>query len=103
MMLLELFTKNPAIMEALKLEGKTAKLGEIVNRILINSGIQDYEKIVTDIASDPQELMRQQMDQFNQLISGNNLNAIPAGQPQGQMPQGMPQGQQIPQGGTSGF
>lgn len=105
MMLLELFTKNPAIVEALKLEGKQAKLGEIVNRILINSGIQDYEKIVTDIASDPQELMRQQMEQFNQVINGGNINAVPAGQPQGQIPQGMPQGQpqQMPQGGTNGF
>lgn len=105
MMLLELFTKTPAIVEALKLEGKQAKLGEIVNRILINSGIQDYEKIVTDIASDPQELMRQQMEQFNQVINGGNMNAVPAGQPQGQIPQGMPQGQpqQMPQGGTNGF
>jgi hypothetical protein len=86
-MLLDLFTKNPMLMEALKQEGKEVKLDQIVNRILVNSGIQDYEKIVEDIHQDQdvtqntQALLDQQMQQFLQLTGQQqNVNQIPVQQ-----------------------
>lgn len=87
LMLLDLFTKNPMLMEALKQEGKEVKLDQIVNRILVNSGIQDYEKIVEDIHQDQdvtqntQALLDQQMQQFLQLTGQQqNVNQIPVQQ-----------------------
>jgi hypothetical protein len=96
MMLLELFTKNPAIAESFKAEGKNIKISEIVNRILINSGIQDYEKIIEDMTQNPDAMMQEQMNQFMQAMNGQNVNAIPA-QPGMQQPmqQPMPQGGQL--------
>jgi hypothetical protein len=95
LMLVELFTKNPAIVEAFKTEGKNVNISEIITRILISSGIQDYEKIIEDVANDPDRLMQNQMNQFMQMMNAPNVNAIPA---QGGMPQGQPQ-QPMPQGG----
>lgn len=98
MMLLELFTKTPNLMEILKQEGKSAKLSEIVDRILINSGIQDYEKIVEDITQNPDMMFQEQMNQFMQATG--DINGIPTapqgGVPQQPMPQAVnPQGGQI--------
>jgi len=97
-MLVDLFTKNPAIVEAFKTEGKNVNISEIITRILISSGIQDYEKIIEDVANDPERLMQNQMNQFMQMMNAPNVNAIPA---QGGMPQGQPQmpQQPMPQGG----
>lgn len=87
LMLLDLFTKNPMLMDSLKQEGKEVKLDQIVNRILVNSGIQDYEKIVEDINQDQdmtqntQALLDQQMQQFLQLTGQQqNVNQIPVQQ-----------------------
>ena len=101
MMLLELMTKNPALIQRMEeQEGKVINVSEIINRIVLNSGIQDYEKIIEDKTQDPQALMRDQMAQFMTAMNGGmtNVNAIPTqpGQPQG-MPQGQPQ--MPPQGG----
>jgi hypothetical protein len=98
MMLLELFTKTPNLMELMKQEGKNAKLSEIVDRILINSGIQDYEKIVEDITQNPDMMFQEQMNQFMQATG--DINGIPTapqgGVPQQPMPQAVnPQGGQI--------
>jgi len=98
MMLLELFTKTPNLMEILKQEGKSAKLSEIVDRILINSGIQDYEKIVEDITQNPDMMFQEQMNQF--MAATGDINGIPTapqgGVPQQPMPQAVnPQGGQI--------
>ncbi len=91
--MLNMFTQTPAIVEALKAEGKEVKIGELMTRILVNSGIQDYEKIIEEVANNPDRLMQDQMNQFMSVMNGTNVNAIPA---QG-MPQ--PQPQQMPQGG----
>jgi hypothetical protein len=99
MMLLELFTKTPNLLEAMKQEGKNAKLSEIVDRILINSGIQDYEKIVEDVTNNPDMMFQEQMNQFMQATG--DINGIPTA-PQGGVPANqaqMPQGQMPPQGG----
>lgn len=101
LMLLDLMTKNPALIQRMEeQEGKVINVSEIINRIVLNSGIQDYEKIIEDKTQDPQALMRDQMNQFMTAMNGGmtNVNAIPTqpGQPQG-MPQGQPQ--MPPQGG----
>lgn len=96
MMLLELLTKTPNLMELMKQEGKNAKLSEIVDRILINSGIQDYEKIVEDITQNPDMMFQEQMNQFMQ--STGDINGIPTA-PQGGVPAQQAQMPQQPQGG----
>ena len=66
-----------------------------MTRILVNSGIQDYEKIIEEVANNPDRLMQDQMNQFMSVMNGTNVNAVPAqGMPQGQ-PQQMPQGGQL--------
>lgn len=102
LMLLDLMTKNPDLIQRMEeQEGKVINVSEIINRIVLNSGIQDYEKIIEDKTQDPQLMMQQQMNQFMTAINGGmtNVNAVPP-QPQG-MPQGQPQGQpqMPPQGG----
>ena len=94
--MLNMFTQAPAIVEALKAEGKEVKIGELMTRILVNSGIQDYEKIIEEIANNPDRLMQDQMNKFMSVMNGTNVNAIPAqGMPQGQPQQPMPQGGQL--------
>jgi hypothetical protein len=97
MLLLEIFTKNEALKVEFEKEGKIINISEIVSRIVVNSGIQDPEKIITDIADDPEGLMQKQMEQFNQVINAQNVNAVP---PQPPMDGGQPLPQQLPiQGG----
>ncbi|OQB07048.1 MAG: hypothetical protein BWY21_01772 [Parcubacteria group bacterium ADurb.Bin216] len=94
--MLNMFTQAPAIVEALKAEGKEVKIGELMTRILVNSGIQDYEKIIEEVANNPDRLMQDQMNKFMSVMNGTNVNAIPAqGMPQGQPQQPMPQGGQL--------
>jgi len=94
MLLLDMFTKNPALKEEMQKEGKIIHISEIVDRIVVNSGIQDPEKIVGEVADDPQALMQKQMEQFNQMISGQNMNAVPTQPQMGGQPQQLPvQGQ----------
>jgi len=96
LMLLEMFTKNPALNEEMAKEGKVIHISELVDRIVTNSGINDPEKIVGEVADDPEALMAKQMDQFSQVINGQNMNAVPA-QPQMGGQQIQPQGQsQLP-------
>lgn len=91
LMLLDLFTKNPTLIEMAKQEGKIVHVSEIIDRILINSGIQDYEKIVEEMSNNPDQMMMDQMNQFNQVINGMGMNGVP---PQPGQPQAMPQGGQ---------
>ncbi len=97
LMLLDLMTKNPALIQRMEeQEGKVINVSEIINRIVLNSGIQDYEKIIEDKTQDPQAMMRDQMNQFMTAMNGGmtNVNAVP---PQPGMGQQMP-----PQGGMNG-
>lgn len=105
-MLMQMFTANPqvgeAILQKLDQEGFTVKLGEIFKRIVSNSGIQDWDKIVIEkteqekadtILGQHQQQLVAQMQQMmaQQQAAGQTMNQTPP------MPQDM-QGGMPPQG-----
>jgi len=86
--------------DALQNQGFDFNFGELMKRLISNSGIQDWDKIL--IEKTPEENAKTILDshaqQFAQAMQGGmqgqNMNAIPP-QPNGEMPiqeQGMPQG-----------
>ena len=90
------------MMEAIKAEGITFKLGELVKRITASSGITDWDKILEDNNENGNEdegkkQMIDAMDnQFAEAIKQmQGMGQVPP-QPQG-MPEGMPMPQQMPQ------
>jgi len=56
--LLGIISKAPGILQTMAQKGKMIDLGEVMKRIIISSGISDYEKIITEI--NPQEMMGNQ-------------------------------------------
>lgn len=99
------------LIEQLKQDGFSFNFGELMKRIISNSGIQDWDKILKELT--PQEqgdnTLQQHSDMFQQaLLAAQNINQTPAmpGQQSGQMggmeqgngmaTQGMPQ--QMPMG-----
>lgn len=98
------------MIQRLKQEGREVSISELVTRILSNSGVQGWDKILPDItngdkgAYQTDQMLNQQMEQFQQAIaqmSQGSMNQVPADPMQGGMPpeQMMPQGQ--PMGGMS--
>ena len=86
--------------DALQNQGFDFNFGELMKRLISNSGIQDWDKIL--IEKTPEENAKSILDnhaqQFVQAMQGGmqgqNMNAIPP-QPNGEMPiqeQGMPKG-----------
>lgn len=77
---------SPMIM-ALEKEGKTAQLGELITRILSNSGITDWDKIITDTNAgnggqnlpNPEEVVGQMENIFQNALQnmGQPMNGIP--------------------------
>lgn len=91
------------MMEAIKGEGMTFKLGELVKRIISSSGITDWDKILEDNNetgnedAGKEQIMAGMDNQFAQALQAmQGAGQIPA-QPGQEMPQQMPQG--IPMGG----
>lgn len=89
------------LVEALKKEEKQFKFGEALERIIANSGVQDWDKIVVDTTDDIEGKMeadRQKLAMIIQSMTAQNVNSIPTPP---QTPQGLPeqtmQGQPIPQ------
>jgi hypothetical protein len=81
------------VIELLKQDGKTPKIGELFTRIISNGGIQDWNKIIVDTKDDPDALVQQDQQIFMQALQqAGGMNQIPPqpGQQPG-MPQGMPQ------------
>lgn len=65
--------------QSLQKEGKTLKIGEMFTRIISNSGIQDWDKIVVDIKNDPQAILDQQTQKFQQLLQQvGGVTGVPA-------------------------
>lgn len=90
------------IREALKKENKDFKYGESLSRIIANSGIQDWDKIVVDTKDDIEGKMQQDAQKLQAMMSAiqsmsqQGVQGIPA-QPQGVPQEGMPQApQQMP-------
>lgn len=91
--LLQMFTQNPQlIQQIMQTENKMPMLGELITRILANSGIQDWDKILVDMndgnpgQANEQALQEHEMmfQQALQETMGGNINQIPA-QPDGGM------------------
>ena len=78
--ILGLVLKSPMIIQAMNQRGKDLDLGELFKRWVIASGINDYEKIITDISPD------QMMAQGGQMGPGGGAPSTTGGQT-GQMPQ----------------
>lgn len=94
------------IIQALKAEGKNVKLGEMFTRILANSGIQDWDKIVIDRNEDPDAVFEEDMTKFNKILTqlgaGSDLMGQPSEDMMLQMQEGMTDGGgQQPNGATT--
>jgi hypothetical protein len=100
--LLQLLLKNPQLLEALNREGYTMKMGELFKRVITNSGIQDWDKILEEKteAEKAEAIIQDSAQQFalavQQMRQGGgpnvNMNQIPA-QPPTQQPMAQPQPQ----------
>lgn len=105
-MLMEMFMKAQTpngnwLMQTLQEQGYTLKFGELFKRIVSNSGIQDWDKILeemTDQEKSEQILGADRMKFEQALMQAQGMNQIPAQQP---MPEPMP-GQMPPEGGIIG-
>jgi protein-disulfide isomerase-like protein with CxxC motif len=85
------------IQQALLNEGKEIKLGELLTRIISNSGIQEWDKIIVE--KNPQDIINDANMKFQVALSqAHGMNGIPP-QPQGQPPmeQQMNYGQPSPE------
>jgi hypothetical protein len=56
------------MIELMKADGKTIKIGELFTRIIANSGIQDWSKIVMEQKDDPDFQLKQDADTFMQAL-----------------------------------
>lgn len=103
--LLEVVLSNPDVIQRVEAEGKKINMAELMNRVFASSGIQDWDKIITDVEVGPQQqespegpvqqlvqsqepqLQRQPLPQFsdpaimqaaNQVVGG--IGNVPTGQ-----------------------
>jgi len=87
--ILELYMQNPEMVEGkFQQEGKEFRLGELLTRIISNSGIQDWDKIIVDTnegqgeGENVEQVIAQAEDQFMQgvqdMVDGNQQGAANA-------------------------
>ena len=82
-MLMQLFISNPQLAQMLNQEGYNLKFGELFKRIISNSGIQDWDKIIEERTEEEQtgavlEQDKQRFMQALQQLQGQpNLNQVP--------------------------
>jgi hypothetical protein len=95
--ILSMFTSQPQLIQYLEQgEQKKVMLGELITRILSNSGVSDWDKIILDLnngnvdqANEQVLAEHQQMfEQAAQEAMGGTMNQIPV-DPNMQVPQGM--------------
>lgn len=66
------------LLEAMKQEGKTVKLAEIFTRIISQSGIQDWNKIVVDTKDDPDAVVQKDKETFMKALQqAGGMGGIP--------------------------
>ena len=80
--ILEIFMRNPALGQILQqTEGKEFKVGELITRIMANSGIQDWDKILVDMnkGTNLQNVMQAHAQQLAGALTAltGNVNQIP--------------------------
>lgn len=85
--LLQMFMQSPQLIQHLaQTEQKMPMLGELITRILANSGIQDWDKILKDMnEGNPgqanEQVLQEHQAMFEQALQesmGGNINQIPA-------------------------
>jgi len=84
------------LIDRLKQEGRGVEISELVTRILSNSGVQGWDKIVPDLTNGDKDqwktdqMLQQQKQQFDmamQQMIQPSMNQVPT-EPQGMPPQG---------------
>jgi len=88
-MLLQLFMSSQrpdggnTLIERLEQDGYTVKMGELFKRIVSNSGIQDWDKILEEMTDEEQgeAILKQHAQEFMQVVAQTqaqqNLNQVP--------------------------
>ena len=88
---LDLFIKNPQMIQYLgEKENKEVKIGELITRIMANSGIQDWGKIVVDLNEgdgDVEGILNQGQNQFQQALQAMQQMETTPTQPGNMSPQ----------------
>lgn len=80
------------LVEALRKENKRIKFGELLTRIVSNSGIQDWDKIVMDTGDDIESKMLEDRQKLLQVIQSASLqNGVGSIPPQPSQPTQQPQ------------
>lgn len=91
--ILNLFLKNPQLIDALKMDGYEIKIGEIFRRIVASSGIQDWDKMVVKMTEEENgdAILQQDAMVLQNALSQiqGNINQIP---PMGNMEQPIMEG-----------
>jgi hypothetical protein len=80
--MMSMLIKNPELVQTIDSEGYNLKLGEMFKRIISNSGIQDWDKILEEKTDEEktQTTVKNNMAQFQQALlqmQGGNMNQIP--------------------------
>lgn len=68
------------LLEAMRKENKKVQFGELLTRIINNSGIQDWDKIIIDTSEDVKGKIMQDRQKFAQAVQGmlaGNVNQVP--------------------------
>jgi len=98
-MLMQLFLQTPQLPQILNQEGYNLKFGELFKRIIANSGIQDWDKIIEELGEEEQleGVLNQDAQRFLDAVTQlqgqqPNLNQVPPQEQPGGMVQGQPGG-----------
>jgi len=82
-MLLQLLLKSPELIQMISQEGYTIKMGELFKRVISNSGVQDWDKILEEkteqekaeaVLQDDAERLAMAIEQMQQPPGGINMN-----------------------------
>ena len=85
--MIEMLTKNPQLIQEAQQRGIDINMGEMIKRVISKSGIQDWDKIVTEMKPEEQadQILQNDMAQFAQAIEQmQGIGQVPpqqAGQP----------------------
>lgn len=81
------------IQGALDAEGKSLNVGELITRVITNSGIQDWDKIIVDKNKDPEALLNKDAQVFEQAMQQmagmGGITGIPSQPPADMAPEGL--------------
>ena len=100
-MLMETITQNPQLLQLIG-QDYEVKFGELFKRVISNSGIQDWDRIIVEKSDEEkmEDVLKQDQQRFMEALQGQpDMNQIPpeqGGQPGQPAPQGGGQPQQPP-------